>query len=130
MTLREELGPTAPTDVLIVEDHPLAADAWRLLFEATGYQVRVAGTAAEAVQACAERPTDLMLLDLTLPDGYGLEVLAKTRADGTEPRVTVALTGHDDRRIADQCRAAGCRDVLVKPVAPRDLLGRVAQWLQ
>jgi DNA-binding response OmpR family regulator len=118
-----------PFDVLVVEDHPLAADAWRLIFEATGYTVRLAPTAAAAVEACAERPVDLMLLDLTLPDGSGLDVLAQTTAAGTSPRVTVALTGHDDRALADRCRSAGCIDVLVKPVTPRDLLARVPSWL-
>ena len=66
-------APRALADVLIVEDHPLAADALRLLFEATGYRVRVASTVAQAVRACAERTADLMLLDITLPDGDGLE---------------------------------------------------------
>jgi len=119
-----------PADVLIVEDHELAADAWRLLFEASGYTVRLATTAAAAVAACRDRPTDLMLLDLSLPDGSGLDVLAATAAAGTTPRVNVALTGHDDPVVAARCREAGCVAVLVKPVAPRDLLGRVATWLR
>jgi DNA-binding response OmpR family regulator len=116
--------------VLIVEDHPLAADALRLLFEATGYRVRIAPTAAAAVRACAERPVDLMLLDLTLPDGSGLDILSQANAAGTTPRVTVALTGHDDRDVAARCRQAGCTEVLVKPVPPRVLLTRAAEWVQ
>jgi two-component system, NtrC family, response regulator PilR len=124
------LPAVTPANVLIVEDHPLAADAWRLLFEATGYHVRIAATAATAVTACAERSVDLMVLDLTLPDGSGLDVLAAASAAGTAPRVTVALTGHDDRAVAEQCRRAGCIAVLVKPIAPRELLARAAEWLR
>jgi two-component system, OmpR family, response regulator len=116
--------------VLIVEDHDLAADAWRLLFEATGYRVGIAPTAAAAVRACADQPVDLMLLDLTLPDGSGLTVLAKTASAGTTPRITVALTGHDDRELTDRCYEAGCTAVLVKPVLPRDLLTRAAEWIR
>lgn len=122
-------APRPRADILIVEDHPLAADALRLLFEATGYRVRVASTVAQAVRACAEHTADLMLLDITLPDGDGLSVLAQAAAAGTTPRTTVALTGHDDRAMVERCRSAGCHDVLVKPVPPRDLLTRAAQWV-
>jgi CheY-like chemotaxis protein len=119
----------SPT-VLIVEDHHLAADALRLLFEATGYRVRLAPTVAAAVSVCADQVVDLMLLDLTLPDGSGLNVLAETATAGTTPRITVALTGHDNRETAERCYEAGCAEVLVKPVLPRDLLTRAAQWVR
>jgi CheY-like chemotaxis protein len=118
-----------PADILIVEDHPLAADALRLLFEAVGHHPRLAPSVAAAVRECAERSPDLMLLDLTLPDGDGFDVLAQTAAAGTTPRVTVALTGHDDDALTERCRRAGCVDVVLKPVMPRDLLERIARWM-
>jgi len=118
-----------PADVLIVEDHPLAADALRLLFEAVGHHPRLAPSVAAAVRECADRSPDLMLLDLTLPDGDGFDVLAQTAAAGTTPRVTVALTGHDDAELTARCRRAGCADVLLKPVMPRELLARIAAWV-
>lgn len=111
--------------VLIVEDSSLAVDALRVLFEETGHRVSVATTVAQAVDvARAERP-DIMLLDLGLPDGDGLDVLAALQADGSEPAVTFALTGSDDKAVTARCLAAGCRDVLVKPVRPRTLLETV-----
>ncbi len=116
-------------EVLVVEDNMLAADALRLLLETQGYRVRVAASVAETIRACAAHPVDLMLLDLTLPDGSGLDALATASANGTTPRITVALTGHDDRVLTERCRRAGCREVLLKPVQPRELLGRVAGWL-
>ena len=121
--------PARPAEVLVVEDNVLAADALRLLLESAGYRVRVANTAAAAVRACAAQATDLMLLDLTLPDGSGLDALEATKAAGTAPRIIVALTGHDDRTLTDRCRSAGCQAVLLKPVPPRDLLGRLVEWL-
>lgn len=120
---------TTPLDVLIVEDHPLAADALRLLFDAVGHRPRLAASVAAAVRECAHRAPDLMLLDLTLADGDGLDVLAQTAAAGTTPRVTVALTGHDDHVLTERCRRAGCLDVILKPVMPRDLLERIATWM-
>jgi CheY-like chemotaxis protein len=126
----QPLETRAPAEVLVVEDNPLAADALRLLLETAGHRVRVAGTAAATVRACAERPVDLMLLDVTLPDGSGLDALLAAAAEGTAPRITVALTGHDDRAMRERCHQAGCAAVLLKPIQPRDLLGRVAEWVR
>lgn len=115
--------------VLIVDDSSHVTDPLRILFEETGRRVVVAGSVASAVSACeAERP-DLMLLDVTLPDGDGLSVLTLLAGGSAVPTVTVALTGHDDTLTVQRCKAAGCRDVLLKPVPVRDLLRRAVEWL-
>ena len=85
---------------------------------------------AEAVAAALADAPELLLLDVTLPDGEGLEVLERLRAAGRLPRVAVALTGHDDEALAARCRAAGCRDVLLKPVPIRVLLAKTREWLE
>ena len=113
--------------LLLVEDSTLVTDALRMLFEAAGHRMRIAASVSEAIAACrAERP-DVMLLDLTLPDGDGLEVLAALGA--STPRITAAMTGHDEPAVRARCLAAGCTDVLVKPVPARELLRRVESWL-
>ena len=115
--------------VLIVDDSAHVTDPLRILFEETGRRVSVAASVAEAVRACeAERP-DLMLLDVSLPDGDGLGVLAQLNGRSGMPSVTVALTGHEDSLTVQRCRAAGCRDVLLKPVPVRELLRRATEWL-
>ena len=114
--------------VLIVEDNELARDAWRLLLQATGHRVSVAGTVAEALRvARAERP-DLALLDLTLPDGESLSIIPELLVED-DPPIFVALTGHDAREVAERCRSAGCRSVLVKPVTSAELLATVGPLL-
>jgi CheY-like chemotaxis protein len=115
--------------ILVVEDNELAAGALQALFESFGYLVRTADSVRAAIDACTGEPTDLMLLDLTLPDGDGLSVLAAVALLGHLPGTTVALTGHDDPDIVRRCLDAGCREVLVKPVGARDLLARTAAWL-
>src|SRR5438552_17165652 len=61
--------------VLIVEDNDLVSGALRVLFEQTGRRVSIASTVADAISvASADRP-DLILIDLTLPDGTGSPVL-------------------------------------------------------
>ena len=88
----------------------------------------IAETVGEAVARGMAEPVDVMLLDLTLPDGDGLLALARLRDEGHAPRVTAALTGHDDPLVRQRCLDAGCRDVLVKPVPTRELLAKVRGW--
>src|SRR5258705_10268255 len=82
--------------VLIVEDNELVTGALRILFEETGRRVTVAHSIAEAIEAGESDPPDLLLLDLTLPDGDGLEVARSLAKRGVQPKATVALTGRDD----------------------------------
>jgi len=115
----------APLHLLIVDDSAAVTGALGLLFHESGYRVSTAADVEDAVRTgCADR-ADVMLLDLTLPGGDGLLVLEGLRAAGAEPGVTFALTGHDDDELRDRCVAAGCRDMLVKPVPIRELLALV-----
>jgi DNA-binding response OmpR family regulator len=111
--------PASAPLVLLVEDSDLVTSALRILFEETGRRVAIAASVAAAVAACRAEAPALMLLDLTLPDGDGLRVLD-----------AVAMTGHDDDATRARCLAAGCADVLHKPVPTRELLARAGQWLR
>ncbi len=113
----------------MVEDNADVGDAFRVLFESTGRRVSVVRTVAEAISAARSEPVDLMLLDLTLPDGSGLEVLEELGAGAGRPRVAVALTGRDEPDIVRRCYDLGCAAVLVKPVPARELLRRADGWL-
>ena len=115
--------------VLVAEDNTLVADAMRLLFTETGHRVTTAGSIVEAVRVASTDPVDLLLLDLGLEDGDGLEVLDRLRARDAMPKVAVALTGRDEPEVIERCRAAGCRDVLLKPVPVSDLLRKSREWL-
>jgi DNA-binding response OmpR family regulator len=118
-----------PAHILIVEDSPLVTDAFRVLFIAAGYDVDVAATVAEGIERGTSVPVDLMLLDLTLPDGSGLEILHALRARGSLPRATLAMTGHHDSASRRSCLEAGCVDVLLKPVPIGELLRQIERHL-
>src|SRR3954463_5434044 len=121
---------TAPLPhVLVAEDNTLVADAMRLLFEETGHRVTPAGTIVDVVRAASSDPVDLLLLDLGLADGDGLEVLQLLADRHALPRVSVALTGRDEPETIARCREAGCREVLLKPVPVAELLRRSRAWL-
>lgn len=115
--------------VLLAEDNELVCGAMRVLFEETGHRITTVPTIVAAVAAAAAGDVDLLLLDLGLADGDGLEVLTRLRGAGTLPRVVVALTGRDEPAVVAACRTAGCHDVLLKPVPARELLRKVEGWL-
>ena len=83
----------------------------------------------EAIAAGRKDPPDLLLLDLTLPDGEGLEVANTLKSSGIKPRAVVAITGRDDPESLKRCDAAGVTAVMVKPVAARELLSKADGWL-
>jgi DNA-binding response OmpR family regulator len=118
---------TGPAHVILVEDSELVSSALQILFDAAGHRMSVAASIAEAIAIGASDPASLVLLDLKLPDGDGLSLIAPMKASGS--RTFVALTGRDDPDTRARCLAAGCTDVLVKPVPARELIARAAEWV-
>lgn len=103
-----------PLQVLLVEDDPDYA-AWviELLRRHGGAEVRHTERLREALTALGEKPFDVTLLDLTLPDGWGLELLTEVRESAPEMPVVV-LTGHDDEHLALEAVQQGAQDYLTK----------------
>jgi len=118
---------TDQAHVLLVEDNELVSDALCILFESADHRMSVTASIADTLELIATDPPRLALLDLTLPDGDGLSLVAPLRAAGCE--TVVALTGHDDPETRARCLGAGCDEVLVKPVPTRVLLAKAAEWL-
>jgi CheY-like chemotaxis protein len=115
--------------ILIVEDSQLVTEAFTILLTEAGYDVDSAATVAEAIKRGTSKVVDLMLLDLSLPDGDGLEVLAALREKRKLPRATLVMTGHNDSQIRRKCIAAGCAQILLKPVPIGDLLRDIERHL-
>jgi DNA-binding response OmpR family regulator len=113
--------------VLLVEDSPMINGALKLVLESGGFDVTVATTAAEAKAAGSDVRADVMLLDITLPDEDGLAVLEELAAKGMRPSATFAMTGHSDAETRARCLAAGCDEVLLKPVPIQQLLRIVSE---
>ena len=127
--------------VLVVEDDPGHAKLIRkALCQHQGTMVTVAGTARSALDALGARVTspedivqpDLVLLDLGLPDGSGLEVLRTIRSV-PELRATpvVALSCRDDETVMTECMEAGANAFVVKSAHYDDLhalVGRIGRF--
>ena len=120
--------PQGSTRILLVEDDPLNRALVRAVLarcadpELQGICLVEAGDLAHARVALASAPVDVVLLDLGLPDGSGLELAAELRDDhGRRPPAVVAVTGESAPAQANEAMAAGCRAVLAKPYTPADL---------
>lgn len=115
--------------VLIVEDNALVTSAMTILLEDAGFRVSTAARLADAVDVCGRDRPELILLDLRLPDGDGLSLFDAMRTRGIPLPVVAALTGRDEPEVRARCLAAGCIDVLTKPVNVRTLVPLVRSWI-
>jgi len=117
--------------LLVVDDQPHIGVLLRVQFEREGYRLSLARTLAEAraALAAAAPPVDGILLDLHLPDGSGLVLLAELRGAAATRRLPVlVLTAEGDDRVLRETRRLGAT-VLTKPFSPTKLSAQVAQML-
>ena len=110
--------------ILVVEDEDSIASFVVKGLTAEGHIVERAATAADAVGMGTTYDFDLILLDLILPDGHGLDVLKRIRAERPEvPVIVVSALGDVDDKV--DLLDAGADDYLVKPFAFAELAARV-----
>jgi two-component system KDP operon response regulator KdpE len=109
--------------ILLVDDEVAIQRAIGPLLRARGYELDTAGTAAEALRTFSERPPDLIILDLGLPDMEGTEVCRRIRTQSAVPIVVLSARGAE----ADKVNALdlGADDYVTKPFGPEELLARI-----
>lgn len=88
------------TKVLLVDDHPMIGAALEMLLRDTNYDlVDRARTAAEAGKQIAKLKPDLLLLDVHLPDGSGLDILLRLSRSRSRPKVILLTAGMDESQL-------------------------------
>jgi CheY-like chemotaxis protein len=100
--------------ILLVEDHEDTNRSLSLLLERRGYAVLTAATVTDAVRMAAQHEFDILVSDIGLPDGSGIELMQQLTL--TRPVRGIALTGFGMEEDVTQSRAAGFSHHLVKPV--------------
>ena len=109
--------------VMVVEDDAPVRHLITASLSAEDYTVIVALTAAEAVQLSATRNPDMILLDLGLPDGDGVEVIRQVRLWTETPIIVISARDEDADKI--EALDAGADDYLTKPFSVAELLARL-----
>ncbi|WP_338673048.1 response regulator [Streptomyces sp. SCSIO 30461] len=117
--------------VLVVEDDPVAADAHALYVgRVPGFGVAgVAHSRAEAHRLLERTPVDLILLDLYLPDGHGLQLLRSLRAGGHAADV-IAVTSARDLAVVREGVSLGVVQYVLKPFAFATLRDRLVRYAE
>ncbi len=115
--------------LLVVDDDLRLRDLLERYLGQAGFRVRGAGNAAAMARELAAHHADLIVLDLMLPDGNGLDLCRKLRADGIEtPVIMLTAKGDDVDRIVGL--EIGADDYLPKPCNPRELVARIRAVLR
>ncbi len=121
-------APARPAHLLLVEDEPHARDVLLSELTAAGHRLSTARSLREARHRLAEAAFDLVILDVGLPDGSGLDLCAEVRRTSEVPVLIVSAAGTPEERIAGF--DAGADDYLPKPLHPVELARRVTALLR
>jgi DNA-binding NarL/FixJ family response regulator len=115
--------PLALTRIMLVDDHPLVRDGLRARLEAVPHfrVVAEAGSGSEALALAGTVPIDLVLMDITMRDGSGIE--AASRMHQRHPDIAVLmLSMHDKLEYVTQAMQAGARGYVLKDAPGKDIV--------
>jgi two-component system KDP operon response regulator KdpE len=118
----------SPPDILVIDDEVQIRRLLRLTLESTGYTVREAENGSLGLNEAAVRRPDVVILDLSLPDLSGLEVLRRLREWSRLPVLILSVRGSESDKIA--ALDAGADDYLTKPFGGGELLARIRVLLR
>ena len=109
--------------ILLIEDDAHIAQGVQFFLEKEGFQVKVAGTAKEAMHLLRTEDFQLAVLDVTLPDGNGFELFQEIKARKELP--VIFLTALDGEEEIVKGFELGADEYITKPFRPRELLLRI-----
>ena len=116
------------TRILVVDDEPQILRALRTSLRGAGYDVETADTVEGALAAAAMRPPEVLILDLVLPDGSGIDVTRELRTWTNAPVIVLSAVGEEREKVA--ALDAGADDYVTKPVGIDELLARLRAVLR
>ncbi len=118
-------APARPLEILLVEDHADTARLTARLLEVDGHRVRIAASVAAAMDEAMARPFDLLISDLGLPDGTGIDLMRRLSA--LRPVRGIALSGFGMDEDIERSRESGFAMHLTKPVDMDTIRAAIAQ---
>jgi two-component system KDP operon response regulator KdpE len=114
--------------ILTIDDEKQIRKLLKIGLEAEGFEVTDAANAADGLDAFVKQQPDLVLLDLNLPDGYGLDVLKKIREFSQVPVLVLSVKDKETDKI--ELLEAGADDYITKPFGMGELLARIRAILR
>jgi two-component system alkaline phosphatase synthesis response regulator PhoP len=114
--------------ILVVEDEGSIASFIAMYLKKAGFEVRVAGTGAAAIEEVASETPSLIVLDLMLPDIDGIEICRRIRQSSDVPILMLTARDEDVDKIIGL--EVGADDYLTKPFNPGELVARVKSVLR
>jgi len=118
--------------VVIVDDEPGIRTLFELVLERRGHTVSTAGSVPDALTTCAQRKPDVVMIDIFMPQGSGLELIRSLKAQHPSPKI-IAITGGGTWggvEILDRAKDAGADLTLRKPIASDALVEAVEGLLR
>lgn len=126
--MTERPPASAPARVLVIDDEPQIRRFLDISLRAQGYLVTLAETGQAGLDALALRGTDLIILDMGLPDRDGLEVLRELRQWSQVPVIVLTVRAGEAEKVA--ALDAGGNDYLTKPFGVQELMARIRALLR
>jgi two-component system, OmpR family, response regulator RegX3 len=120
--------PSGRPTILLVEDERAITEPLAEALEREGFTPAVAGTATQAMVVAGRETPDLVLLDIGLPDGSGLDVCRELRRQSQVPIIMLTARGAEADRVAGL--ELGADDYIVKPFSAREVTARVRAVLR
>src|SRR6188768_766379 len=114
--------------ILMVEDETSITEPLAEALDREGFDTRVAGTVADAIEQATEELPDLVLLDVMLPDGSGYDVARTLRESSRVPIIMLTARGEETDRIVGL--ELGADDYIVKPFSAREVAARIRAVLR
>ena len=122
--------PVAGKTVLVVEDIAEQMNVLVTLLRYSGYEVLEAADGEETIRLARARRPDLILMDAGLPRLDGWQATERLKQDpGTSEIPVVMLTAYAIEGNRERAFQAGCDSYVPRPVAPRDVLEEVHEWI-
>lgn len=115
--------------ILLLEDDPFLGKGLAVQLKTSGYEVDWQSTVAQARSSSASTDFDLMILDVNLPDGSGLEFCRQERSRGVKSPIIVLTARTDDDSVVSGFEC-GANDYVKKPFSNRELLARIQALLK
>ena len=116
--------------ILIIDDEEIVRVLLRSALEAAGYEVTEAANGCQGLDLYRQRPTDLVITDILMPEMNGLDMLLELTREFLHARVIAISGAGGEENVLDVAKLLGARQTFQKPFSLPNLLGAVKYELE